>query len=182
MIDDTGITTDKIIVLTMTDHDKSGHSISTNIGKHFDVMEYRTLITPEQIPHDKINEWFDIFEDGTKAYELDVLNIHQLQDIFLQSVPEHVADEIKQAHEAKVHSIARENEIIDRIAEDKQIQTLDEKIAELEEQRTELTYKLEDYYISIYNEVQPTTVQPFDLHTIVDSRLTYSVKAKWWVS
>lgn len=182
MIDESGINSDKIIVLTMTDHDKSGHSISKNIGKHFNVEEYRTLITPEQIPEDKKEDYFDIFEDGTRAYELDVLNIHQLQDIFLNSVPDNVSDIIYESHKARAERIARENEVIDRVAEDKKILELDNKISELEEMKAELTYELEEYYYNMYDNKKPTKIQPFNLHTIVNSVLKYDIEDKWWVS
>lgn len=84
-----------MIVLNMTDYDKSGIEISDTIDDHFTADEaYRVLLTLDQVPEDKTDEYFDINADGSRAYELDILNIHQLRDIFLAAIPAHIANMI----------------------------------------------------------------------------------------
>lgn len=178
MIVDTAFNSEDITVLTLTDHDKSGHSISNNIGKHFDVMEHRTLLTPQQVPEDKLDEWFAEWSDGTKAYELDVLNIHQLKDIFLDAIPEHIADEITEAHKKNLLSNIAEEEIAEAIDNDERIAAIDKQIQELEEDRSDLMEQLEPYYAEMYSAADPVTVDAFNVHDIVDRNITYDI-AKW---
>ena len=40
----------------------------------------------------------------------------------------------------------------------------------------------EDHYYNIYDDTKPATINPFDLHTIVNSGLNYSIKDEWWAS
>lgn len=182
MVGESGITSEEITVLTLTDHDKSGHSISENIGKHFNIREYRTLLTPDQVPADRVDEYFDIFPDGTKAYELDVLNIHELKDIFLSSVPEVIANEITDAHSLQKHKDVKENEVIDRVYEDDRIKEIDDEIEVLEKKRSELSDTLENYYSELYDEKNPTVVYDFDLHDITQGNINHKTLNDWWVA
>ena len=174
MIADTAYTSHNITILTLTDYDKSGHNISTNIGKHFNVKEYRTLLTPEQVPANKIDEWFAEWKDGSKAYELDVLNIHQLKDIFLSSIPEHIADEFTEAHRSRLLSNIAWQEIDEAVNADERTEAIDKQIAELEEERMSLTGELVPYYAEMYKTANPTTVEAFSVHDIVDRNITYN--------
>ncbi len=178
MIDESGINSKNIIILTLTDHDKSGHSISENIGKHFGVMEYRTLLTPEQIPPEKIDEYFDEWEDGAKAYELDILNIHQLQEVFLNAVPDHVSDEITGVHKKEELETIKARELHKAVSEDVKIKRMTKALEKLQQMIFRKEYELRDKYSEIYDEADPATVYPFNIHDVVNGNIGHSV-ATW---
>ncbi len=133
-----------LMVLNMTDYDKSGMEISDTIDNHFNADEaYRVLLNLSQVPADKIGEYFDINADGTRAYELDILNIHQLRDIFLESIPAHVADIIISKRQNDVNLQRRDDLVPDAIDDDDAVVGVQTDIDDLETEKreTEERYK-----------------------------------------
>lgn len=124
-----------IIVLNMTDYDKSGKEISNTIADHFRADEhYRVLLNPSQIPDDKLDDYFttDDKEVG-KAYELDILNIHQLKDIFLDAIPENVADTITGKYR-KDHFIRIGDSVIPQMVDkDPKVEEIQQRIDSIDE-------------------------------------------------
>ncbi len=127
-----------LIVLNMTDYDKSGFEISNTIDRHFEADEaYRVLLHLDQVPTDKVDEYFDINPDGTKAYELDILNIHQLRDIFLDAIPDHVAQLIIQSQHDDANLEERDVLVPRAIDNDDEVREIQEEIDKLEDEKEE---------------------------------------------
>ncbi len=134
-----------LIVLNMTDYDKSGLEIHNTIAKHFNADEaHRVLLKPEQIPIDKIDEYFKTDDKKVgKAYELDVLNIHQLEKIFLDNIPQHIADIITEKDRNDDWLSLGDRQIPRLVSKDERIMQItaeiDDKQAEIDEVQS--TYK-----------------------------------------
>ncbi len=128
-----------IIVLNLTDLDKSGEHISDTIANHFGADEHhRVLLEASQIPEDKIGDYFNIREDGTKDYELDILNIHQLREIFLDNIPEHIANMILEKNVLDYNMVHRDREVPRAINKDDAVVAIDDVINTLQEEKDSL--------------------------------------------
>ncbi len=129
-------TSTNLVVLNMTDLDKSGIEISNTIDDHFSADEaYRVLLQLSQVPDDKVDEYFDINADGSRAYELDILNMHQLRDIFLDAMPEHIANIIIEKRQQDINLQKRDRLVPDAIDEDDAVVFIQETIDDLEFER-----------------------------------------------
>ncbi len=134
-----------LIVLNITDYDKSGFEISDTIANHFDADEHhRVLLTKEQIPIDKIDDYFATDDKKVgKSYELDILNIHQLKETFLDSIPAHIADIITGKNRDDDWTDWGDNEIPDNIKKDERIVAIQDEIddVQVEIDEIESTFK-----------------------------------------
>ncbi len=129
-------TSTNLVVLNMTDLDKSGIEISNTIDDHFSADEaYRVLLQLSQVPDDKVDEYFDTNADGSRAYELDILNMHQLRDIFLDAMPEHIANIIIEKRQQDINLQKRDRLVPDAIDEDDAVVFIQETIDDLEFER-----------------------------------------------
>ncbi len=165
-----------IVVLVMSDYDKSGLEIVDTIANHFDGCEiHRALITPEQVPANKIEEYFKDNDPVVgKAYELDVLNIHELEEVFLQSIPNHIEQVIVDAYtDDQIYKITEEC-VWEAVADNDEVAALQNQLETLQ---SELYYK----YKPAFLEAEPITFRPFNSTDIYDETVEYSV-ADWKVA
>ncbi len=169
-IDD--IETKDIEIVVMSDYDKSGLEIQDTIKKHFSGCDiYRALLTLEQVPADRIDDYFDESEKLGKHYELDILNIHELAETFINGIPEHLTDEIMESYEEHRRSDIQFNRISRAVNDNDELRALKEQVFELE---TELMKKYECAFV----EADPISFDPFDVQDIYDNTVEHDV-AEW---
>ncbi len=167
MMEETG---NDVVVLMMSDYDKAGYEIQNTVSKHFNGCEvHRALITPEQIPEDRKDEFFAESVKLGKHYELDVLNIHELADTFLTNIPEHIAVEIKEAYEVEHRTRIQYWRVQREVDANEELQALRAQVEALE---TALTEK----YESAFMEADPITFSPFNTEDIYNETVDYNIK------
>jgi hypothetical protein len=124
-----------VVVLSLTDYDPHGFSISDTLSIHFNTNSIiRLLINPDQVPADRIEDTFNYCDKYGGHYELDVLNIHQLKDTFVDGMGEMYEKHLGEMVKAKIKGetlhgikIAEVNNKPDVIALQKQLDDLKEK-------------------------------------------------------
>ncbi len=152
-----------LIVLNMTDYDKSGLEISTTIEKHFAADEaYRVLLTPEQIPDDKQDEYFDVTDELGKCYELDVLNRKQLREIFLASIPAHVSDLIVSKNNTDTNLSYRDDAVVDAVNDDADVLEFKYAISELEATKADIEKPFAEQIAELEKQMADATVDVDD--------------------
>ncbi len=162
----------RIVVIVMSDYDPSGFHIQDTIKKHFKNCDvHRALITPEQIPADRIDEYFAESDELGRHYELDVLNIHELADAFINSIPSHLADEIKKFYKSEQEQIIQGIVVLGAVVNTPEVRALREQIRELET-------KLTEEYECTFLETDPIRFDYFDTHDIYRDTVNYTV-ADW---
>ncbi len=129
-----------VIVLNMTDYDKSGLEISDTISDHFSSQEHhRVLLEPSQIPPEMEDQYFTTTDKKVgKAYELDVLNIHQLKDIFLESIPPHISEMITEKHRDDQWVRNGDNRIPSMVERDNEVQDIQVEIDRVHDERSDI--------------------------------------------
>lgn len=161
-----------VVVLMMSDYDKSGYEIQETVSKHFNGCEvHRALITPDQIPADRLDEYFDESPTLGKHYELDVLNIHELADVFMANIPDHITAEIEAAYEEVLHSEIEDHHVEAAINNHPDVIALEQQLMQLRE-------SLQKEYESAFVEADPITIHPFDVANMYTDNITFNV-ADW---
>lgn len=159
-----------ITLLILSDYDKAGFEIQSTLHEHFNYpTAYRVLLEPGQVPANKVNQYFRINEDGSKDYELDVLNIHELQEVFLNALPGVLATEIIEAYEPAKKDEIMHIEIIEAISKN-------EEYAPLLKQLQELHNKLYQGYETRFIEKQPISFEQYSVSDIHYKNVTHTVK------
>ena len=164
------LTNDDIVLITMTDYDIHGFNIDSTVAEHFkNADSYRVLLDPEQIPEDKVGEWFDESAELGKHYELDVLNIHQLAETFSEALPRHIANEIRDYHMELIADEKKQLEIDTAIYYDDEVTVLRDKLLALQDTKREL-------YEARFLEVSPVTVYPFSVHELYQGEVEIEIE------
>ena len=144
-----------IVVLMMSDHDKAGYEIVDTVQKHFnDCYTYKTLIYPKQVPADKVDEYFGFSKKYVYHYELDVLNIKQLEAAFLENIPSHISDEIKASYREKLRAETRDTEIKKAVESDADVIAITKKY-------WEIVNKKEAEYSERFDDADPLSIGSF---------------------
>ncbi len=166
-----------IVVIVMSDYDKSGFEIVDTIQEHFGLSKayiHRALITPSQVPKSKLGEYFDESVELGKHYELDVLNLDQLEKVFIDNIPADIAREIKASFDARKKSSIRRTEIFDAISENETYQDLTRKV-------DDLYFQLWEEYESAFLAADPINIFPYNLSNIVNRTVDYEV-TEWRIN
>ncbi len=164
------VTNKPITLITMTDYDIHGFNIDSTVAEHFKNPDsYRALLDPNQIPADKRNEWFDESAELGKHYELDVLNVHQLADTFMDALPFHIADEIRNYHMELKEQEIKQEQIDTAIYYDDEVTALRDKLLALQEEKREL-------YEARFLEVRPVTIYPFSVQELYHDEVEIEIE------
>lgn len=169
-----GIDTEEpITVLMLSDHDKSGYHIQDTVSRHFGgARTFRTLINPVQIEaYGKEDQFFDVDPKYGKTYELDVLNLTELSEAFIDAVPPHIAVEILESYEAKLNQSIMDDEVWQALQKNQKLSAL---LAEYLEEESRLRRKYESAFLV----ADPITIKPFGLTEVYDDTVDYLVD-KW---
>lgn len=163
-----GVTSNPLILLIMTDYDKSGLEIQRTVMDHFgDPESYRMLLNPEHLPEDKLDRFFEE-KDGERWYELDILNRLELFDTFLKHLPNHVSDQINEGFEKSRRQTIQDIEIEDTIDSDPDVKSLEDELYEL---RQKLFREYEPRFIEA-DPIEFSTITP---RTIFDREVRHTV-------
>ncbi len=167
--------TREITILMMSDYDKSGMHIQDTSARHFDTSKiYRVLLEPHQVPSTKTGEYFKISPTGERFYELDVLNIHELVDVFMNNIPAHISIDIKAHFKQALEYTVMQNELLESVDNHPDVIALEEKLRLLKE-------SLFSKYESTFIDANPIKISPFTEQDIYDGTVDYSVD-EWMVS
>ncbi len=178
--EETAGSNEPLTILTLTDYDKSGHEISETVEDHFtDPWVYRVLLKVGQIPPGKEDQYFDVVPFYGKTYELDILNTHQLVEVFLNHVPEEVADEIKEHYESRCHSEAKRIAIENAIWEDKNFLVLQDQILSIQKELSQLEGKLQQEFDEQFDDADPIVTNDFTINDVYDQNTVCEVAGEW---
>ncbi len=159
-----------IIILTITDHDKSGYEISDTVRRHFGTNNiYRILLSIDQIPPDRVDQFFDIDKKLGKTYELDILNVHELIEVFLTSIPSRVEKEIKRSYLRKCIEDIRNEEIRKSISDDDEVIEINKQIDQLDNDLEELRSSLFKKYSALFDRKKPVRSRLFNLRDVYET-------------
>ncbi len=166
-----------ITILTITDHDKSGYEISDTVRRHFGTENiHRILLKIDQVPDDRIDQFFDIDKNLGKTYELDILNVHELIEVFLSHIPSGVESEIKRSYLRKCIEDIREEEIRDAINDDEEVISISKQIDYLDNELEEVRSSLHKKYSALFDKEKPVRSRLFDLRDVYESVRICTVK------
>ncbi len=160
------------IILILSDYDKPGFDIQNTAENHFPDSEiHRILLNPDQVPEDRKDDDFSYSDELGKWYELDILNLKELQEVFLDNVPNHIAEIIKDSYELMQYDEIKDQEIENAIFEN-------EEYKELLNRLNKIRSELYSEYESTFIEANPINFIQYNIADIHYENVKYTIK-KW---
>ncbi len=152
----------KTIILSIADWDKGGQLIIKTLSTHFTgdpkyTENHRVILNPEQVPQNKVDDYFKITKDMGKNYQLDILSNKQLRKVFLAHIPQHVADMIIEKNRSDREKTDKEDLIQWAIEKVPEVIEIQDDLDEMKEEKDEIEKEFLDKIKEIEKEMEEAT-------------------------